>query len=75
MQKRRGEQLIVGRIVGLLGVKGWVKIESYTDPRENIQDYSPWQLRLGEEIRHFKVEAVQRQGKGMAATLEESLTA
>lgn len=37
-------KVIVGRIHGLFGVQGWVKILSYTQPRENILQYSPWYL-------------------------------
>ncbi len=36
--------LHVGRINGLYGVRGWVKVYSYTDPIENILEYTPWQL-------------------------------
>ena len=32
----------VGEIVGVFGVKGWVKVFSLTDPRENILSYSPY---------------------------------
>ena len=69
MQQRRDEHLVVGLVVGLLGVKGWIKIESYTEPRGNIEKYSPWQLSVGEALREFEVEAVQRHGKGMVAKL------
>ena len=34
--------LTVGKIVGLHGVDGWVKIESYTEPRAGIFSYKPW---------------------------------
>jgi 16S rRNA processing protein RimM len=34
----------VGRISGVFGVRGWVKVHSYTAPRENIVRYSPWYL-------------------------------
>ncbi|MEN8132669.1 MAG: ribosome maturation factor RimM [Pseudomonadota bacterium] len=37
-------KLIVGRIHGLFGIQGWVKILSYTQPRENILQYNPWYL-------------------------------
>ncbi|MDM8567668.1 ribosome maturation factor RimM [Candidatus Halobeggiatoa sp. HSG11] len=37
--------ITVGRINGLYGVKGWLKIFSYTDPISNILDYSPWLLQ------------------------------
>ena len=61
--------LTVGRIVGLHGVDGWVKLESWTEPRLRIFSYRPWRLTLaGSE---FEVTAVQghEQGKGMVAKL------
>ena len=31
--------VILGRVTGLYGVRGWVKVRSYTEPREAILDY------------------------------------
>ncbi|MBT8118325.1 MAG: ribosome maturation factor RimM, partial [Gammaproteobacteria bacterium] len=39
------EKVTLGRITGVYGVKGWVKVFSYTDPMEAIVDYSPWFIR------------------------------
>jgi len=39
-----GRRVLVGRIVGLYGVQGWVKVESWTEPRTQIFKYQPWQL-------------------------------
>ncbi len=45
-QECAGTALIVlGQISGIYGVRGWVKIHSYTAPRENILKYTPWQIR------------------------------
>jgi 16S rRNA processing protein RimM len=63
------EPVIVGQIVGLFGVKGWVKIRSYTDPREQIAHYQPWQVAVDGEWISFEVEAVQSQGKSLIARL------
>ena len=41
-------RILLGRIVGVFGVEGWVKIHSYTEPRENIFRYLPWHVRQGE---------------------------
>ena len=38
--------IVLGQISGVYGVRGWVKIHSYTAPRENILSYAPWQIRL-----------------------------
>jgi 16S rRNA processing protein RimM len=61
--------LTVGRIVGVHGVGGWVKIESYTEPRLRIFDYRPWRLMLAGS--DFEIASAQghEQGKGMVAKL------
>ncbi|MCC7258841.1 MAG: ribosome maturation factor RimM [Gammaproteobacteria bacterium] len=38
---------IVGRITGVFGVRGWVRVFSYTDPPANILRYGPWQVGDG----------------------------
>ncbi|OAI14254.1 MULTISPECIES: ribosome maturation factor RimM [Methylomonas] len=65
------EYLSVGQISGVFGIKGWVKVFSYTDPRENILAYSPWCLRKNDQIREFKVLAGRRQGAAVVAELED----
>lgn len=37
-------RIIIGRIAGVHGIHGWLKLFSYTDPRENIFSYQPWLL-------------------------------
>jgi 16S rRNA processing protein RimM len=34
--------IVIGAILAPFGVKGWVKIRSYTDPVDNILGYSAW---------------------------------
>lgn len=57
--------LTVGKIVGLHGVDGWVKLESYTQPRTRIFAYQPW--RVGE----LEVAGAhgREQGKGLIGKL------
>lgn len=38
------KKVLVGTIGKPYGVKGWVKINSYTEPVGNIIDYRPWYL-------------------------------
>lgn len=37
--------MLLGRVVGVHGVRGWVKIHSDTQPRENILSYPVWWLK------------------------------
>ena len=36
----------VGQVGGAYGVRGWVRIVSFTDPPSNLLGYQPWHLRL-----------------------------
>lgn len=69
MQSAHDQQVLVGRIVGLLGIQGWIKIESYTHPRDNIRRYSPWLVQSGASCTEYTVESVRTRGKGMSAKL------
>lgn len=68
------EKLILGKISGVYGVKGWVKVHSDTEPREGITEYSPWYLRQGShgegEWRQVRVEQGRRHAKTVIAKLE-----
>lgn len=39
--------VLVGKLVGVYGVKGWLKLISFTRPEENIFNYHPWLLKCG----------------------------
>lgn len=38
--------LVIGRIGAPYGIHGWVKVISFTEPRENILNYRPWLLSI-----------------------------
>lgn len=62
-------RVTVGRVVGLFGVRGWVKVYSHTRPREAILNYSPWLLEINGSWRDFEVVEGRQQGKGVIARL------
>ncbi|MGN6223725.1 MAG: ribosome maturation factor RimM, partial [Pseudoxanthomonas sp.] len=39
------KQVLLGRIRGAFGVRGEVKLESFTEPADAIFRYQPWWLR------------------------------
>jgi 16S rRNA processing protein RimM len=63
------DRVIVGRISGLFGVRGWLKIFSYTESRENIVEYSPWQVNKDGQWQTVKVESGRSHGKGVVVKL------
>ena len=57
----------MGRITGLFGIKGWVKVYSYTQPHDNITRYDPWYLKLGDRWRMIPVVTSCKHGKAIIA--------
>ncbi len=64
------ELVKVGEISGVFGVKGWVKVFSFTETRENILDYSPWLLKKNNDTRTLNVTDGALQGKAVIAQLD-----
>lgn len=51
--------LVVGRIGSPYGVKGWLNMQSFTTPVDNLFTYSPWYLRLGKQGAWQDLELLQ----------------
>lgn len=68
----RAKKIVLGHIAGVHGVKGWLKIHSYTDPRDAIFDYQPWLLEdSGVAITVLEGKA---SGKFLLARLKDVVT-
>ena len=65
--KRADRKLALGYISAVHGVKGWVKVHSWTRPMEAIFTYQPWML--GEDEKPVTIVDGRKQGKGLAALL------
>ena len=67
----KGSNLIsVGRISSVFGIKGWVKIHSDTEPKENIFEYSPWWLKTKHGVKTFECDEYKPHGNGLIAHLK-----
>ena len=64
------ELINIGEISGVFGIKGWVKVFSLTEPRENILKYSPWIIKKGDETKEVKLVDGRRQGKVIVASID-----
>jgi 16S rRNA processing protein RimM len=68
------ERIIVGRVSGLYGVKGWVKVYSFTSPSAGIFAYRPWYLRIADQKRSqsrlYEIAEHRVHGKGLIARLD-----
>lgn len=64
------EKIVVGRISGLYGLHGWIKVFSYTEPIDNIVGYNPWYLRFMNTWRLIELGKGKRHGKTVIAKLQ-----
>ncbi len=62
--------IVIGKIVGVYGIKGWFKILSFTRPRENIFNYGPWLIKQNSEWLEIQLLEGKAQGKGLVASLK-----
>jgi len=62
--------VVVGKLLGAYGIKGWMKLYSHTQPMENIAEYSPLWINRGGSWQPISVERVQRHGKGLVIKVE-----
>ena len=65
------EWIELGRIRAPFGIKGWLHVESHTDPPERLLGYREWVLRLasGERLTRRVAEG-RRHAEGLVARLE-----
>ena len=64
------QRVILGRIGGLYGVRGWVKLWSFTDPVENLLDYREVELGREGAWRAARLAEGRRQGQALVARFE-----
>lgn len=64
------ERIVLGRITGVFGIKGWLKIQSYTEPLEGILSYGDWQLEQRNARRAVTVREGRRHGRQVVVHLE-----
>ena len=59
----------MGRIAAPFGVKGWVKVQPFSEDPGTLMDFESWRVGRGEQQAHYSVEAVQDHGKALVAKL------
>lgn len=61
--------ILLGRVHGAFGVRGELKLESFTDPKSTILRYQPWTLRDAQGRERELTQARGREtAKGLVAT-------
>lgn len=66
--------IAVGRIAGIYGVRGWLRVESWTRPIDNLLQYGQWSLIAAQSQLSTPSQTVEllegrRQGRGLVASV------
>ena len=62
--------IVVGRVSGVFGTRGWLKVHSYTRPRENLLGYNPWSLLNDGQWLEFELAEGRRHHGGLIVLLK-----
>ena len=64
------KSVIVGRLGAVYGIKGWLKVNSFTDNPESIFDYTPWFILNRGEWREVQLTSWKRHNNGLICKLD-----
>lgn len=59
----------VGRLTAVYGIKGWLKVHSYTEPAENLFEYHPWWLKTRHGIKQVEIDEARPHGDAFVVHL------
>lgn len=63
-------QVVVGRIGAVYGIKGWLKVNSFTDQAENIFEYTPWLIQQKGQWQPIELTDWKRHNNGLICKLK-----
>jgi 16S rRNA processing protein RimM len=59
----------MGRIAAPFGVKGWVKVQTFSEDPGTLMDFESWRVGRGEQQTLYTVEAIQDHSNTLVAKL------
>jgi 16S rRNA processing protein RimM len=59
----------MGRIAAPFGVKGWVKVQTFSEDPGTLMDFESWRVGRGEQQTQYTVEAIQDHSNTLVAKL------
>ncbi len=63
--KAKGEAVVLGQIGRVHGIKGWLKLISFTVPIENILDYPCYRVNIEGSEQELEIDEHRRQNKAL----------
>jgi 16S rRNA processing protein RimM len=59
----------MGRIAAPFGIKGWVKVQAFSEDPSTLMDFESWRVGRGAEHKLYTVEAIQDHSNTLVAKL------
>lgn len=63
------EKMVVGKLGATYGIRGWLKVFSYTENAESIFSYAPWFIKVRDQWQECLIEDWKRHGQGFVVKL------
>ncbi len=63
-------EVILGRVSAVFGVKGWLKVHSYTEPRDSILSFRDWSLQQDGKRQEVTVAESRKQGNSLVVRID-----
>ena len=65
MVEESTKEIILGKVGAVYGIKGWLKIHSFTGESDAILDYFPWSLKLGNKVQQVEITDWRKHNNGL----------
>ena len=59
--------MVAGKLTTVHGVRGWVKVHSYSAPESNVFDYQPWWMKFPDGWKRLEIDQHRPVAKGFIA--------
>lgn len=69
--EKQQETVVVGTLGAVYGIKGWLRINAFTENAEGIFDYSPWLIGRNGQWQEIQVSQWRWHNKGLIAQLAD----
>ena len=63
--------VVVGRLGAVYGIKGWLKVNSFTDNPESIFEYTPWYINDKGVWRQIQLTGWKRHNNGLICKIDD----
>lgn len=64
------QRVVIGRVAGVYGVRGWVKLRSFTEPREGLLEFRSVELGEAGRWRPATLAEARPHGRGLIGRFE-----